>query len=174
MTVIELPGRPHRPKAKRSLIPWIFVAGMGVVIVVNGILIYVALHSWTGIVTAKPYERGIEYNKVLEAQAQQDALGWTFDADIEPAAISSGTGGGSVLTVRIASRDGAPMDDMALTGRLVRPIDMLPDVPLTFTPAGNGRYTASVTLPKHGQWDLKLKAEKGADWYHLTRRLFVK
>ncbi|MBB6254317.1 FixH family protein [Nitrospirillum iridis] len=168
MTVIELPGRA-RPKVKRSLIPWIFVGGMAVVIVVNGILIYFALHSWTGIVTAKPYERGIEYNKVLQAQAQQDALGWAFDADIEPVA-----GHDSVLTVRVADRDGAPLDGMTLTGRLVRPIDVMPDVPLLFTPVGNGRYTATVTLPKHGQWDLKLKAETGADWYHLTRRLFVK
>ncbi|MEA1676123.1 FixH family protein [Nitrospirillum sp. BR 11163] len=171
MTVIEMPGRqPLKPK--RSLIPWIFVGGMGVVIVVNSILIYVALHSWTGIVTAKPYERGIEYNKVLQAQAQQDALGWVFDADIEP--WGDGPKGTGVLTVRVSDRDGAALDGMALTGRLVRPIDIMPDVPLTFTAAGNGRYTASVALPKHGQWDLKLKAEKGADWYHLTRRLFVK
>ncbi|MEC4591285.1 MULTISPECIES: FixH family protein [Nitrospirillum] len=171
MTVIDMPRRqPLKPK--RSLIPWIFVGGMGVVIVVNSILIYYAMHSWTGIVTAKPYERGIEYNKVLEAQAQQDALGWVFDADIEPAADSAkGTG---VLTVRITDRDGAVLDGMALTGRLVRPIDIMPDVPLTFTASGNGRYTATVALPKHGQWDLKLKAEKGPHWYHLTRRLFVK
>ncbi|MEA1651031.1 FixH family protein [Nitrospirillum sp. BR 11164] len=169
MTVIDLPRRSPSPaQAKRSLIPWIFVGGMGVVIVVNSILIYYAMHSWTGIVTAKPYERGIEYNKVLEAQAQQDALGWVFDADIEP------WGDSNILTVRITARDGAALDGMALTGRLVRPIDIMPDVPLTFTAAGNGRYTASVVLPKHGQWDLKLKAEKGADWYHLTRRLFVK
>ncbi|TWB40501.1 FixH family protein [Nitrospirillum pindoramense] len=173
MTVIELPRRSPPPaQAKRSLIPWIFVGGMGVVIVVNSILIYYALHSWTGIVTAKPYERGIEYNKVLEAQAQQDALGWVFDADIEPVAKDSQ--GNSVLTVRITGPDGAALEGMALTGRLVRPIDIMPDVPLTFTAAGNGRYTASVALPKHGQWDLKLKAEKGANWYHLTRRLFVK
>ncbi|MDE1148070.1 MAG: FixH family protein [Azospirillaceae bacterium] len=170
MTVVELPSR-GQPKPKRSLIPWIFVGCMGVVIVVNGILIYEAVNSWTGLATAKPYERGIEYNKVLEAQAQQDALGWTFDADIEPTAA---TADGGVLTVRITDKDGQPLEGMSLDGRLVRPIDILPDVPLAFQDQGGGRYVAPVALPKHGQWELKMKAVKGTDWYHLTRRLFVK
>ena len=72
--------RQTRPQ--RSFIPWIFVIGMAVVIVVNGVLIYSAISTWKPQVIDESYERGREYNDALARTARQDALGWRIEANV--------------------------------------------------------------------------------------------
>ena len=43
---------------------------------VNGAMIWIALSSWTGLATNQPYDKGLTYNRNLEAAARQAALGW--------------------------------------------------------------------------------------------------
>jgi len=57
-------------------IPWSFAGALGVVVMVNGALAYLAVSSSTGLVTEHPFESGNGYNRVLAAAAAQDALGW--------------------------------------------------------------------------------------------------
>ncbi|MCW8952841.1 MAG: FixH family protein, partial [Rhodospirillales bacterium] len=42
--------------------PWIFVGGMTIVVIVNGIMIYFALSTFTGLETRNHYEKGLAYN----------------------------------------------------------------------------------------------------------------
>ena len=67
-------------------IPWLFAAGMTFVVAVNGVLVYFALGTWSGLVVERPYERGVQYNRVLEAVARQEALGWQFEIALQDAA----------------------------------------------------------------------------------------
>lgn len=162
---------PDETARKSAWIPWVFVGGMLLVVVVNAILIVAALKSWTGLVVSKPYERGIHYNEVLEAQAKQDALGWTFTIRFE--SVSGPLDGRIVLVA--TGRDGAPMSDLRIdVPRMVRPVEVLPDVELAFDYAGDGRYVSRASLPRPGQWDLKATVHSGSDSYVLSERLFIR
>jgi nitrogen fixation protein FixH len=146
----------------------LFVAAFLVVIGVNGALIYFAQDSFSGLETASPYERGLDYNKALAAQAEQDRLGWQSQAQI------SGETGVRRLEVRMTDRDGRPLDGLTLSAYLVRPSNEGLDLTIAPQPLGDGRYAASFTLPAAGQWELRLVAQ-GDDvaWQH-SERLFVK
>ena len=48
--------------------PWIFVGAMAVVVVVNGILAWLAVGTWTGIETEDHYRKGLAYNENLAAE----------------------------------------------------------------------------------------------------------
>ena len=55
------------------LYPWIFVAAMGLVILVNAGMIYLAVHSFTGLATQDPYGKGLAFNRTLAAAQAQAA-----------------------------------------------------------------------------------------------------
>ena len=149
-------------------VPMLFVAGFLIVIGVNGALIYFAQDTFSGLETTSPYERGLDYNKALAAQAEQDRLGWQSQAQI------SGETAVRRLEVRMTDRDGRPLDGLKLSAYLVRPISEGLDLTIAPQPVGDGRYVASFTLPAAGQWELRLVAEgNGVAWQH-SERLFVK
>lgn len=156
--------------SRRSLVPWYFAGGLGLVVAVNGALVYFSVSSWTGLAVTKPYERGIRYNAVLAEQRRQDALGWYFEAAFRP----SGEPGRGIVEVSVAGLDGLPLDGLSLEGRLVRPVEVLDDQPVEFRAAGAGRYVAAVTAPKAGQWDLKLTARRDGDHYAFSHRLVIR
>lgn len=161
-------------RPRRSPIPWIFVGAMAVVVAVNAVMISFAVGSWTGLSVPKPYERGVAYNRVLAAQHRQDALGWRIDAAVAPEAGGGRPGGARLITLSAAGPDGAPLSGLRLEARLVRPIEVLPDLPVSFRPAGPGLYVAEVVPAKPGQWDLRVDLERGADRFHLGRRLVLR
>lgn len=160
----------HKPMARRPhWVPMLFVAGFLVVIAVNATLIFFAQDTFSGLETASPYERGLDYNRTLAAEAAQQRLGWQSQAEIT--AESDGT---RSLAVRMTDRDGQPMDGLKLSAYLVRPSNEGLDLTIAPQAMGEGRYEASFTLPAAGQWELRLVAEgDGVAWQH-SERLFVK
>jgi len=147
----------------------LFIAGFLVVIAVNGALIFFAEDTFSGLETESAYERGLNYNKALAAQAAQDQLGWQSQA-----AISDEDGGQRTLRVRMTDHEGRRLEDLTLEAHLVRPSNEGMDMIVTPLPAGDGSYVAAFTLPAAGQWDLRLVARRGdVAWQH-SERLFVK
>jgi len=56
-----MPASSVAPRADAPtgrLYPWIFVAAMGLVILVNAVMIWFAVHSFTGLATEDPYDKG--------------------------------------------------------------------------------------------------------------------
>ena len=72
------------------------------------------------------------------------------------------------------SRDGRPLDGLAIVAYLVRPSNEGLDTTITPRALGDGRYGASFELPATGQWELRLVAQVDeVTWQH-SERLFVK
>lgn len=150
-------------------IPWIFVAGFGVVVAVNAIMIYIAATTWTGITTNRSYDKGLTYNRNLEAAARQEALGWQV-------AIETTTDGereGS-LKVSLADAEGAPLERAQLTATFERPTHEGYDFALELAPAGGGIYAARFTVPLDGVWDLRIVVTHGHDLLVESQRLFLR
>jgi nitrogen fixation protein FixH len=156
----------------RSLawIPWLFVAALGLVIAVNGALVYFALHSWSGLSTERPYERGLAYNQVLAAVERQEAAGWRLEIAFAPGTAEPRAG---VLVVSAVDRDGRGIADLAVEAELRRPLERGAPMMLPLAAAGPGRYTGPLVLARPGQWDVHISAGKDGFVYQTSRRIIV-
>jgi nitrogen fixation protein FixH len=150
-------------------VPMLFIGGFLVVIGVNATLIFFAQDTFSGLETASPYERGLDYNKTLAAEAAQERLGWQSQAQ-----ISSESDGMRSLQVRMTDRDGRALDGLTLVAYLVRPSNEGLDVTVLPRPMGDGRYGTSFVLPAAGQWELRVVAHNDDSAWQHSERLFVK
>jgi nitrogen fixation protein FixH len=138
-------------------IPWIFAAGMALVVAVNGVLVYFAIGTWSGLVVQKPYERGIQYNRLLEAASDQEALGWRFEIVLE--ALDDATR----VMVRARDSTGRPLVGLSLRATVERPVEREQHAAILLTEQQPGRYVASLERLRPGQWQTRLYAERGSD-----------
>ncbi|MEI6159433.1 MAG: FixH family protein [Roseococcus sp.] len=141
-------------------IPWVFVGGMLVVILVNGVLIFSALSTFTGVSVGQAYDRGRTYNHVLEEAARQDALGWTLRTSLEAGRLA--------ITAR--DREGAPVRGV-LAAHLLRPLD---GERLEFPDAtGSGRFLLELPELRAGQWEFRGLLTSAAGERHDLRQRFT-
>lgn len=160
-------GRDTTPSTPRdSWIPWLFVGFFGVVLAANLTLAYVAISTFTGLETDRYYHRGLEYNRVIEAERRQAALGWTVSVDFEPTASRHGR-----LSVLAFDDGGKPLDGATVTAQLFRPTQAGYDKRITLNPAGAGSYEAELELPLRGQWDIRTQIERRSDVYRTVERI---
>lgn len=162
MATIEAPARPRRG----AWIPWIFVGGMLLVVAVNAVMIRLAIGTFTGVTVERPYERGIAYNTILAAQAEQDRLGWTAEVRLQT------TGGGSILHLVLRDAEGRPLD-AAPTLALERPLEPASRIAVTPDEAATGRYVARLERLRPGQWDVTVDARRADGRLHLRRRVIA-
>jgi nitrogen fixation protein FixH len=167
-----LPFNDRRPGLKRFLPHWapmMFIVGFLVVIGVNAALIFFAQGTFSGLDTANPYERGLDYNKTLAANAAQERLGWHYQAS-----VSGGSGTERTLRIQLSDHDGRPLDGLTLQAFLVRPSSQSLDLTIAPQPTGDGNYTAVFALPAPGQWELRVVARGDAVARQHSERLFLK
>lgn len=141
---------------RSAWIPWVFVGAMLLVVAVNGIMIFAAVDTFTGVTTGKAYDRGRAYNHVLAEAARQDALGWTGRATLAD----------GVLRVAVQDSDGRPVAGR-LEGVLRRPLEGT-ELPLAAEPVAPGEWLAPVEL-RAGQWEARLRLTS-LDGRHLDIR----
>lgn len=149
----------HDPDRSRW-IPWVFVGGMLLVVLVNGVLIFQALTTFTGVTVGGAYDRGRGYNRVLEEAARQDALAWQLRVSVEAGRVT--------LTARDPAD--APIAGV-LEAHLLRPLDgeriALPDV------IGAGRFVLDLPELRPGQWELRGLLTSAAGERHDVRWRFT-
>lgn len=123
---------------------------------VNGVMIYLAIGTFPGLVTASSYRVSQSYNGEIAAAEAQAARGWQVDEQISRAAD-----GGAVLTLTLRDKAGAPVDALALSARLVHPVKQGGDLVAVVDPAGAGRYVGRFAGVEPGQWALVVEAMRG-------------
>lgn len=152
-----------------------FIVGFGVVFAANAVLIYFALHSWSGLETKNPYEKGLTHNTALAEAEEQAKLGWTVDVEYQALAEFGGRREGNVA-VRVRDAQGLAVNDLDGQALFWRPTSPGNDQVLDLEPRGDGEYTAYVVLPAAGQWDVRLDFAGGPQSdrsYRIRRRLNV-
>jgi nitrogen fixation protein FixH len=142
-----------------------------VIVLVNGVFMYFALTSFSGLSTENAYVKGVNYNRTLAQGRAQKAAGWQVTAT----ALQVTPGRQVVLNVRVMDRHGRPLDNLALRGQLRRPTYAGDDVTLEFEATGKGGYRALADPDAAGQWDLRLLAQvDDATDYRWEKRLWLK
>ena len=150
-------------------IPWILVAGFGVVLAVNAAMIWFAMSTWTGISTNRAYDKGITYTRNLEAAERQAALGWR--ATIE---MADGAGLDGTLSVRLLDAQDRPLERVVVRADFERPTQQGHDFSLALDRTDAGIYSTPFAAPLPGLWDVRVIATRGDDRLVATRRLVVR
>lgn len=117
-----------------------FILFFGLIAAVNGIFIYVAVNTHTGVITERPYEKGLEYNRVLEKARMQPAL-------IQTASYEKG-----MLRWQLADETGGPLEAAEVIAHITRPVQSGHDFNIRLENRGGGLYEAAPDLPFRGQW----------------------
>lgn len=138
-------ARPRRS----AWIPWVFVGAMALVIAVNGVLIWAALSTFTGVTVGHAYDRGLAYNDVLAESARQQSLGWRTTVRLAD----------GLLTLDAEDAEARPIAG-TVQGLLLRPLSG-DTLPLSFVAAAPGRYIAEARPPQPGQWEARLVLSTG-------------
>lgn len=145
------------PARRSAWIPWAFVAFMALVVVANGVMVWLAVSTFTGTTVERAFERGRHYNQVLAEAERQRALGWHLDI-----AWAQGEGGAGRIVVTALDAAGAPLDRLSLAGVALRPLERPDPIPVALAEVARGRYAGALALPRAGQWEIRLEARRGA------------
>lgn len=149
-----------------SIVPWLFVAGFAIVIAVNGVMIWFAIGSFSGLYSDHARARGIGYNHVMAEQRARDALGWTIGTDWQV--------DNRRLALTVLDANGKPLDGAAVTVDLIRPAERRAPLGVAMAAQGNGRFVGTVELPAYGSWDADIVVEARGSRFAVTKRLFLK
>lgn len=163
-------GPPRgQPAPSGAWIPWLFVAFFAVVLAANGTLVWLALGSWTGLVSDRAYEDGLAYNRNLEAARAQAELGWRSELSTRMDKDRSAT---VELTLRDAA--GAPVEDAEVEATLERPTRAGEDVRVALAHRAGGVYRGTSGLPGPGLWTVHVAARRGAALHVRDARVLLR
>tara|TARA_R110002072_G_scaffold231853_1_gene389182 strand:- start:300 stop:797 length:498 start_codon:yes stop_codon:yes gene_type:complete len=142
----------------------------GLMFIVNGLFVYFALGSFSGVTDPDAYKRGLAYNEEIDHQAQQLARGWEASLMFDAEAAQKGR-----LTLEIKNAAGDALAGLDVDATLRRPVIDAGDRKLTFTFDGSA-YVADLDFSEHGQWDISILAHGGGYDipYRLDKRIWVK
>lgn len=136
-----------------KLVFFYLVAFFGTIMAVNGVLVYEALSTMSGLDTDSAYQAGRMFEHDVEMARAQDARGWQVDANLTP--------GGAGLRVDLTVRDanGRPISDLDAHAVFERPIDRRKDHALDLAVDGGGRFHGTVDAAP-GQWEVVLELSR--------------
>ena len=60
-----------KPPFKDRIIPWYFVMAFMVIFAVNGLFVYLATHTHTGVITENAYEKGLKFDDIVKEVREQ-------------------------------------------------------------------------------------------------------
>ncbi|BAO44585.1 conserved hypothetical protein [Thiolapillus brandeum] len=161
----------HNKQAFRN--PWVlgWIAGILLVLAVNVAFIVTAVVTNPGLVDKNYYEKGRDQEQhFIEQQLTRDRLGWQMKLE----AIDTPVAGQPVrYTFNIVDTSGVAIDGDKATLHAYRPSDMTADFDLPMQEIAPGVYSAELTFPLKGIWDLSAVLVKGEDSLKVTRRISV-
>ena len=143
---------PKKPSLTGGKVLAIIVGFFAVVMSVNFLMAYLAIHTFSGMQTENPYETGLAFNRAIADAEAQDARGWSVSVAVDRAATGAVT-----LKASLLDAAKAPLSGYVVNAVLRSPIDAKRDHPLLLTDDSKGAYHGE-TIAEAGQWDLEIIA----------------
>lgn len=149
-------------------IPRSFFLFFAVVFGANGIMLFFALDSWTGLSTENAFKQGLAFNEQIAERDRQAALGWqvSFDATADRP-------GHMVFDTRVDDDRGVPVTAASVAVSLTRPTHEGYDSTATLTHLGGGHYVGEADVSLPGQWQVDLIIDEPRGRYHRSKRVVV-
>jgi len=146
-----------------QLFPWILVAAVGFVVLVNIGMVTLAVRGFPGKVGRNGFDLSNQYNVIIEKADQAAKLGWVIEATLRESR--------PVVTVRDAA--GRTLADASVTVLAQRPVGPPRPQGLVMRDAADGARIADTSLQVSGQWDLDITVEAAGALVRATRRVQV-
>lgn len=151
--------------------PWIigWFALIGVFLIANAVMIYLAVTTNPGLVVEDYYDRGQDYERHLVSQMAQDP-GWAMRAEV-PRDIKAGEK--RQIGFFVADQSGQPVALDQATFYAYRPSDVALDFALPMNLVAPGHYAVDVSFAQMGLWDGVFSARLGEAEYSHGERLLI-
>lgn len=156
------------PERKSLWIPYAFFGAFLFVVAVNGVMIYFAVTTFSGVETENHYIKGIKYNAALEGQRAQTERGWKVGLDFVSPEPLKGR-----VSLNLRDKEGNLLREATATLRAVRPVTAGHDFDIELSYLGEGRLAAEPVFPLPGVWDLKLNVVHATGDYQEVKRIWV-
>jgi nitrogen fixation protein FixH len=150
---------------KSSFIPYLFVLFTLGYIFIDLAFIYFSKQSYSGIVTDNAYQKGLDYNRVLELNEKQQQLGWQVDLDIKKGIK------GEEFKVILLDKGGKTISDAFVSLKIINPVRDQDDIEIRLKEQSKGIYEGIIENYIKGQREVKLSINKGNDRFFLRNRL---
>jgi len=163
----SLPAKPIKKFTGKKALIWI-VGFFLIIFTANAIMATIAIGTWGGLETNDAYKKGLFYNDEIAAAKDQINSGWEISLKHRPASLKNDR-----LDVEILwpESDLPPANVTALISRAVTNVH---DQKITLTKVGGNIYTAPVTLPQAGQWNIAILVKRAdGPIYRLTDKIFI-
>lgn len=145
-------------------IPWMIVGFFVVVAIFDGIFVYLAGSTHTGVVTDNAYNRGLDYNATVAAAEKQAGLGWKIDLDLKD---------GSNLILKAIDSEQRPLQGAVVRAEFKRPTQDGYDFDVAMTETVAGTFETPVSFPLSGQWDVRVFVQWKQEQFQQSKRLVV-
>lgn len=151
--------------------PWVlFWIGLLVVFVaVNLVMISLSRSVNPGLVVDDYYERGQDYEKNMLKRLSREH-GWSTKIKV-PKGLEPEKG--STFSISISDKDGKPVSPDGVMFYAYRPSDAKQDFSLPMQAVTPGAYSAEVSFPIKGAWDLLFSVKSGEDEFNFPRRVMI-
>lgn len=130
------------------------VAFFGVITAVDSVMIYQAINTFGGIETPDAYRKGLAYNKRIQFDAEQEALGWSHDVSLDETR--------GVLVVSLKDGNKAGLEGLVVSALVGRPATNAFDQAIQLEDLGGGRHEAHVPSLAAGTWSVEISARRSA------------
>ena len=150
------------------LVLLVIVSFFVVVMGVNGIMAYLAVETFSGVQSEKPYENGLAFNRDIARARAQDVQGWVVNEN-----ITRSISGEVSIDMSISDSSNQIVTGLAVTSILKSPVDSRNDCIVALNDQTNGHYVG-VTPCGGGQWEVETIARLGGDIvYQSTNRIIL-
>ncbi len=139
-----------------------FVLFFGVIVVVNMFFLYMALSTQPGVVTKNAYEKGLDYNELLDKARSQPNI-------TQKVSYIDG-----VLRWVLSDEDGKALTNAAVIAKIIRPVQNGYDFDITLEHSGGGIYEVEMPLPLKGKWEARLSSKWNGKQYQTAHQFIVK
>ncbi len=138
----------------------------GAIFISNGIFVYYANTSWTGLTSQHAYDEGLAYNKTLAAKQKMLKLGWQGKISFDNKSLTK-----TVISINLKNKQNKIITGATLQAKLVRPTREGFDKTIPLKEVTKGVYSAETNLPLAGLWDVIIMAKYGDDTSFFQKRL---
>ena len=132
----------------------ILIAFFGVVVMVNVFMAYMAVNTFSGMQSQRPYESGLDFNRTLKKAHVQQEQHWQVTSHYE-----RGADGLLHLNVSLRDAEGKAVDATMTKVSLLSPVNALKDVVFDLVPQGVGDFAGKAAAAA-GLWDLDIEVKK--------------
>ena len=147
----------------------ILVSFFAVVVSVNLFMAYVAVNTFSGMQTQRPYESGLNFNRDIKSAQVQQEEHWQVSSHHERL-----VDGRVALSLSLRDAQGQPLEGVKSKVTLVSPVNAANDVTFDLVAKGAGDLSGTAKADA-GQWDLVIEITKeGKEVFRSVSRISLR